>query len=103
MNPKSSNALIGAAALSLFVGMLVMSPHASLFLYGLAAVFVAVPTIFGDRKRRIVSGALLAASLALAVGVYPKYAEYLDRVKAKTSTSSPANPSPSPLPAQEQK
>ncbi len=84
MNPKSAQALVGAAVLSLLAGMLILSPHGSLFFYGLAAVFAAVPAIFAGKKLRIVSAVVLVVSLAAAAGVYPEYASYLDRIKAKS-------------------
>ncbi|MBI3061090.1 MAG: hypothetical protein HYY83_03820, partial [Deltaproteobacteria bacterium] len=81
MNPESAQALAGAAVLSLLAGMLILSPHGSLFFYGLAAIFAAVPAIFGGGRLRVVSAVVLVVSLAAAAGVYPDYADYLERIK----------------------
>lgn len=93
MNPESTKTLIGAAALCIFAGMIVLSPHGQLFLYGLAAVAAAVPAIFSSKKLRIVSIIVLLASLALAASVYPEYANYLNRAKEKSLKDS--HPAPS--------
>lgn len=92
MNPKSAKALVGASVLGILAGMLVMSPHGSLFFYGLATVSAAVSTIFGGKRLRVVAAVLLVMSLALAAGVYPEYASYLERVKSKSSQGSPLAP-----------
>ena len=93
MNPESAKTLIGAAVLCIFAGMIVLSPHGQLFLYGLAAVAAAIPAIFSRKKLRIVSIIVLLASLALAASVYPEYANYLDRAKVKSLNSQHPEPS----------
>jgi len=72
MNPKTARALVWAAAGSMLLGMVVISPAGSLFFYTIAALCAVAPTIFSTKGNRIAGGVLLVASLALLAVTYPK-------------------------------
>lgn len=82
--------------------MLVISPVGSLFLYAMAALCAAIPTVFGDRGARVAGAVVLAVSLLLAVVTYPSYATEMTRYRERAKTKSPAGPAPL-LPGQESK
>ncbi|MCG2709665.1 MAG: hypothetical protein Q8N12_00555 [Thermodesulfovibrionales bacterium] len=53
MKKESANALAWFAAILLLVGLLIMSPSGAFALFVLAALFAALPAIFGSKKTRI--------------------------------------------------
>lgn len=85
MQPASARALTGAAGLALLVGFLVMSPSAAFLAFCLAALFAAIPAIFGAGKIRLFAVALLLGAAALAVSRYPDFRReqqhYRERIK----------------------
>lgn len=96
MNPKSAKALTGAAVICLILGMLIISPAGSLFLYAMAALCAAIPTVFGDRGARVAGAVVLVVSLLLAVVTYPRYGADMTRYRERAKTKSPAGPAPLP-------
>lgn len=89
MNPKSAKALLGAAAISLVLGMVVISPAGGLFLYGLAALLALAPIFGGDKKVRIAAGVLLALALVLLATTYPEYAKEMARYREHAEQKRP--------------
>lgn len=92
MNPKTAKMFIWASVSSILLGMVVMSPAGSLFIYSIAALCAVVPTIFSTKGHRIAGGVLLAVSLALLAVMYPEYnaemTKYRERVHKKSSEMS---------------
>ncbi len=89
MNPKSAKTFVWAAVISILLGMVVMSPAGSFFLYSVSALFAASPAIFGAKGTRIAAVVILAVSLALLAVTYPKYdaemTKYKERAHKKSS------------------
>jgi membrane protein implicated in regulation of membrane protease activity len=89
MNLKTAKTFVWAAVSSILLGMVVMSPAGSLFLYSIAALCAVVPAIFGTKGLRIAGGVLLAVSLALLAVTYPKYdaemTRYIESVYKRSS------------------
>lgn len=81
LNPKTAKTFVWAAASSILLGMVVMSPAGSLFLYSIAALCAVVPTLFSTKGHRIAGGVLLAVSLALLAVTYPKYDAEMTRYR----------------------
>ena len=73
MKPKSANALAGTAGLLIVLALLILSPTGGFALLVLAAGCAAIPAIFATGRPRLLSVALLAASVALAAGFYPAF------------------------------
>ncbi len=73
MNPKTAKAFVWASAISLLLGMAVMSPVGGFFLYALVALAVLIPTIFGGGRPRIAGAVIVTVSLALLAVTYPKF------------------------------
>jgi len=98
MNPKTARTFVWAAAGSMLLGTVVMSPAGSLFLYAIAALCAVAPTIFSTKGNRIAGGVLLAASLALLAVAYPEYEAEMTgyRARADKRSSEEAKP-PAPL------
>lgn len=106
MNPKSAKALVGAAVISIVLGMVVLSPSGSFLLWALAALSAAVPTNFGTKGSRVAGAVILAASLALAAATYPKYAAEMGRHRARAqqkASEGPTPPTPQPQDSREGK
>ena len=103
MNPKTAKTFVWAAVSSILLGMAVMSPAGSFFLYSLAALSALIPTIFGAKRTRTAAIVILALSIALLAMTYPKFdaemAKYRDRAHKKSSKVS----TPQALPQQERK
>ena len=70
---STASALTWLAAILLGLGLLMMSPSGSFLVFIVAALFAAVPAIFGTKKMRIVVIILLAASIILAVIQYSEF------------------------------
>lgn len=89
INPKTTKTFVWAASIIFLLGMMIMSPTGSFFLYSVAALFAVIPTIFGAKKTRIVAVVILAVSIALLVATYPKFSaemtKYRERVNKKSS------------------
>ena len=89
MNHKSAKTLVWAAIISIIFGMVVMSPAGSFFLYAIAALFGAIPAIFGAKGTRIAAIVILATSIALLAVTYPKFdaemTKYRERALKKSS------------------
>ena len=81
MNLKTAKTFVWAAVSSILLGMVVMSPAGSLFLYSIAALCAVVPAIFGTKGYRIAGGVLLAVSLALLAVTYPEYDAEMTRYR----------------------
>jgi len=92
MNPKSVKTFVWAAVICILLGMAVMSPASSLFLYSVAAIFAVIPAIFGAKRMRIAAIVILALSIALLAMTYPKFdiemTKYRDRAHKKSSEGS---------------
>jgi membrane protein implicated in regulation of membrane protease activity len=92
MNPKSAKTFVWAAIISILVGMAVMSPAGSFFLYLMSALCAAVPTIFGAKRTRIAGALILAVSIVLLAVTYPKFnaemTKYRERAHKKSSEMS---------------
>jgi len=73
MNPKTAKTFVWSAIVGILLGMAVMSPAGSFFLYALASLFALIPTIFGARRTRTAAIVILAASIALLVATYPNF------------------------------
>lgn len=65
MKPVTGRTLVVASAISLVLGLAVMSPSAGFFLTVLAALLAAAPVLRGQGKLRIAAAALLILSLVL--------------------------------------
>lgn len=96
MNPESAKALAWTAGLLLLLGLVIMSPTGAFALLVLAALFAAIPAVFGTKRPRVISLILLIASLAMAAKFYPAFkqdrAAYMNRAKereAKPPTTAP--------------
>lgn len=72
MHERSVRTLLWSSGIVLLVGGMVMSPSASLFAFGLAAVLALLAVVFGRRKLRIVAVVLMLVSFLLVVQEYPK-------------------------------
>ncbi len=97
MNPETAKTFVWAAAGSILLGMVIMSPAGGLFLYAIATLCAVVPTIFSAKGHRIAGGVLLALSLALLAVTYPKYdaemTSYRESVyKRSSEAAKPAAP-----------
>ncbi|HAK89042.1 MAG: hypothetical protein A2X55_02900 [Nitrospirae bacterium GWB2_47_37] len=103
MNPKSAKTFVWAAVISILLGMAVMSPAGSFFLYSLAALSALIPIIFGDRRLRIAGAGILAASIALLAATYPEYDAEMTRYKERADRKSSEGVKPAPLPRQERR
>lgn len=92
MNPKSANTFVWASVISILLGMAVMSPAGSFFLYSVAVLFAAIPTIFGTKRTRTAAIVILALSIALLAATYPKFdiemTKYRERAHKKSSEGS---------------
>lgn len=73
MKNTSASALTWFAAILLFIGLLLMSPSGSFFVYIMAALFVVAPALLGTKNIRIAAIILLLASIFLVVFTYPKF------------------------------
>jgi membrane protein implicated in regulation of membrane protease activity len=87
MKNTSANALTWFAAILLFLGLLLMSPSGSFFIYVLAALFALAPAIFGTKKIRIFAIGLLLASIFLAVNKYPEFKSESDKYSRRGKIS----------------
>ena len=97
MNPKSARTFVWAAIISIILGIMIITPAGSVFLYLIAVLFAAIPAIFGAKKTRIAAIVILAVSIALLVVTYPIYdahmTKYRERVHKKSSEgTAPAAP-----------
>jgi membrane protein implicated in regulation of membrane protease activity len=97
MNPKTARTFVWAAIISIIFGMAIMSPAGSFFLYAIAALFAAIPAIFGAKGTRIAAIVILTISIALLAVIYPKYdvemTKYKERAHKKSSEGAmPAAP-----------
>lgn len=73
MNPKTTKTFFWASAISLLLGMVVMSPAGSFSLYALAALAALITAIFSSGRLRIAGAVIVAVSIALLAVTYPKY------------------------------
>lgn len=78
MNPKSANALSWTAAILMILGLSLASPSGTFAALLLAAICVAIPSIFASRRPRIISIVLLVAAIALAANSYPAFKQDQD-------------------------
>lgn len=101
MNPKTAKTFVWAAVSSILLGMVVMSPAGSLFLYSIAALCAVVPTIFGTKGTRIAGGVILAISIALLAVTYPKFDAEMTKYRARAHKKSSKETAQPPLPQQE--
>ena len=95
MTGQSANALAAFSAILVVVGLLVLSRPAGFLLMVLAAVCALVPLAFGRSATRVVGLALLIASSAMAVALYPDFKDEQTRIAeraTKNSTTQPASP-----------
>lgn len=92
MQPASARALTSLAALTLLGGFLVMSPSAAFLAFCLAALFAAIPAIFGAGKIRLFAIALLLGAAALAANRYPDFRREQQRYRERIKTARPAAP-----------
>jgi membrane protein implicated in regulation of membrane protease activity len=87
MKPESAKALAWTAAILVVLASMILSPSGAFALFVLAAVFAAIPSIFASKRPRIISIALLAISIALAVNFYPAFTRereaYAQRAKER--------------------
>ena len=54
----------------------------------LAALFAAVPAIFGQKKTRIVAAVLLLVSILFAVSKYPEFRSEQERFRSRAKNTS---------------
>lgn len=87
MKNTSASALTWFAVMLLFLGLLIMSPTGSFFVYILAAIFVVPPAIFGTKKIRIFAIILLLVSIFLAVNKYPEFKSESDKYSRRGKIS----------------
>ena len=77
-------ALTWLAAILLGLGLRVMSPSGSFLIFIVAALFAAVPAIFGTKKMRIAAIILLATSIILAVSQYSEFNNERYRIEKRS-------------------
>ncbi len=87
MKNTSASALNWLAAILLFLGLLLMSPAGSFFIYILAALFALAPAIFGTKKIRIAAIILLLAAIFLAANKYPEFKSESDKYSRRGKIS----------------
>jgi membrane protein implicated in regulation of membrane protease activity len=97
MNPRSASALVGAAAIVTFMGLIAMSPAGQLFFCIVGAVFAVVPTIFGPKGPRVAGGVMLAIAIALAYQGYPAFEKEKDDYRKRVEARSAKVPAQSPV------
>jgi len=87
MNPKSAKALAWAAGFFIVPALMILSPTGAFALLVLAACCAAIPALFATGWARLISVALLAASVALAAGFYPAFKQdreaYMNRARQR--------------------
>ncbi|MDP3259792.1 MAG: hypothetical protein AAB273_02185 [Nitrospirota bacterium] len=88
MKKESANALAWFAAILLLAGWLVMSPSGAFALFVLAALFAAVPAIFGQKKTRIVAAVLLLVSILFAASKYPEFRSEQEQFRSRAKNTS---------------
>ncbi|MCL4315666.1 MAG: hypothetical protein M1527_02175 [Gammaproteobacteria bacterium] len=88
MKKESASALAWFAAILLFAGWLVMSPSGAFAIFVLAALFAAVPAIFGSKKTRIIAAILLLVSILFAAIKYPEFKSEQDRFSSRAKGAS---------------
>jgi membrane protein implicated in regulation of membrane protease activity len=102
MSSKSARTSAWASAISLLLGMVVLSPAGSFFLYGLAALAALIPITIGGWRPRIAGAVILALSLILLVATYPKFDTEMTRYKQRAQQKSSGAVQP-PVPQQGQR
>jgi len=70
---ETAKTFIWASAICLLLGMVVMSPAGSVFLYALAVLATLIPIIIGNNRLRIAGVLILLVTLALLAVTYPKF------------------------------
>lgn len=88
MKKESASALAWFAAILLFAGWLVMSPSGAFAIFVLAALFAAVPAIFGSKKTRVVAAILLLVSILFAAIKHPEFKSEQDRFSSRAKNIS---------------
>ncbi|MCL5669403.1 MAG: hypothetical protein M1392_05415 [Gammaproteobacteria bacterium] len=88
MKKESASALAWFAAVLLLAGWLVMSPSGAFAIFVLAALFAAVPAIFGSKKTRIIAAILFLVSILFAAIKYPEFKSEQDRFSSRAKNIS---------------
>jgi membrane protein implicated in regulation of membrane protease activity len=87
MKNTSARAITWFAAILLFLGLLLMSPSGSFFVYVLATFVALPPAIFGTKKIRIFAIILLLTAIFLAVNKYPEFKSESDKYSRRGKIS----------------
>lgn len=89
MNSKSAKTFVWAAIIIIILGVAIMSPAGSFFLYSIATLFAGIPAIFGAKRTRIAAIVILAISITLLAVTYSKFdagmTKYKERAHKKSS------------------
>ena len=86
MNPQSARTLVWTAAICLLLGFLIPAPAGSLFLFGLAALCAAAPSIFARQGTRIAAVAMLVVAIGLAAVTFPKYQQEIGAMQERAKS-----------------
>ena len=89
MNAKSAKTFVWASVISLLLGMVVMSPAGSVFLYAVSVLAALMPIAVGGWKLRIAGAVLVAVSLVLLTATYPKFDSEMTRYKQRAHQKAP--------------
>jgi hypothetical protein len=90
MNAKSAKTFVWASVISLLLGVVVVSPVGSTFLYAISALVAPIPIVIGGWKLRVAGVVMLAVSLVLLTATYPKFDSEMTRYKQRAHQKSPA-------------
>jgi hypothetical protein len=96
MKQQSARALIWTSGILLLLGFMIPAPAGSFFMFALAVVAAAIPSLFAARPVRYVAFALLGVSIAVTASTYPTYMQaqdaYLKRAKERAAKQPVAAP-----------
>ena len=98
MNPKSAEALVGAAVIANLAGFFVLNPTAWLGFCIIAAISAAIPAVFASGGPRVAGLVVLVASIAHAIWAYPAHDRYETRLINSSKARAEKSNSPAPPP-----
>ena len=86
---SSARAFVWFSAILIFAGMMVMSPSGAFALFALAAIFAAVPLLFGAGRSRIIAFTLFILAGVLVIDNYHQYKDELNRLSRASRENFP--------------
>ncbi len=84
MKNSTASTLIWLTVILLVLGLLIMSPSGSFFVFVLAALAALAPIFSGSKKIRIAAVLLLSASILLASVKYPEFRKEQKRIEKQS-------------------